>query len=76
MTNLSIIWSVTITVLGQMRALIQCYKYELVLTPTECSTFYGANVTRWKKIRSFMLLMQSSGIQIIPLGSKNNKNTH
>ena len=20
------------------------YKYELVLTPTECSTFYGANV--------------------------------
>ena len=44
MTNLSIIWSVTITVLGQMRALIQCYKYELVLTPTECSTFYGANV--------------------------------
>ena len=21
------------------------YKYELVLTPTECSMFYGANVT-------------------------------
>ena len=24
---------------------IQHYKYELVLTPTESSTFYGANVT-------------------------------
>ena len=24
---------------------MQYYKYELVLTPTECSTFYGANVT-------------------------------
>ena len=22
---------------------MQYYKYELVLTPTECSTFYGAN---------------------------------
>ena len=28
---------------------IQYYKYELVLTPTECSTFYGANVTGWRK---------------------------
>ena len=32
-----------------MGALIQYYKYELVLTPTECSTFYGANVTGVKK---------------------------
>ena len=32
-----------------MEALIQYYKYELVLTPTECSTFYGANVTGVKK---------------------------
>ena len=56
------------------------YKYELVLTPTECSTFYGANVTGWRKTveydSKFHLLMQSSGIQIILLGSKNNKNTH
>ena len=25
------------------------FKYELVLTPTECSTFYGANLTWWRK---------------------------
>ena len=36
-----------------MGALIQYYKYELVLTPTECSTFYGANVefSHYGKIR-------------------------
>ena len=36
-------WSVTIIVLDQMGALIQYYKYELVLTSSEYSTFYGAN---------------------------------
>ena len=41
-TNFSIMLSVTITVLDQMAALIQYYKYELVLTSAECSTFYGA----------------------------------
>ena len=28
---------------------IQYYKYELLLSSTECSTFYGANITGWKK---------------------------
>ena len=48
---------------------IYIYIYILVLTPTECSTFHGANVTGWRKT-------QSSGIQIILLCSKYNKNTH
>ena len=36
---------VTIIVLNQMGTLIQYNKYELVLTSTECSTFYGTNIT-------------------------------
>ena len=27
--------------------MIPHYKFQLVLTPTECSSFYGANVTGW-----------------------------
>ena len=38
---------------------IQYYKYELVLTPTECSTFYGANVTGVKKNSKIRLEVSS-----------------
>ena len=48
-------WSETIIVLHQLGALIKYYKNELVLTHTECSTFYGANVTGWRKtLKSIM----------------------
>ena len=49
MANLSLMWSVTIIVIDQRGALMQYYKYELVLTVTDCSTFYEANVTGWRK---------------------------
>ena len=48
MTNLSILWSLTIKVLDQEGALKQPNKYKVVLTTTECSKSSGANVKRWK----------------------------
>ena len=32
-----------------MGALMQCNKNEIVLTPAECSAYYGANVTERRK---------------------------
>ena len=49
MKDLSVMWSVTVVALDQIWASTRCYKYELVLTPTECPMFYRENVTGWRK---------------------------
>ena len=49
-------WSVTIAGLNQIGSLIQYCKYESVLTPTEGSAFYGANVNGWRNVHIYIYI--------------------